>query len=186
MGYYRANILKENKLALGSVIKDCLITDTLNRNVGFYSDNMLKESVLVLDSVVKNFFITAEKTSVVHKEGKMQVYKESIPTALTSAEITQVQKVGKMNCQTVAKFAIVQREGIYKKVRQRWTYSNGSRSSFVSENDCQKDAQSSFVSENDSENTDNNVFVSENDGENTDNNAFGSENGSQCEERYDK
>lgn len=140
MGYYRANILKENKLALGSVIKDCLITDTLNRNVGFYSDNMLKESVLVLDSVVKHFFITAEKTSVVHKEGKMQVFKESIPTALTCAEIAQVQKDGKMNRQTVAEFAIVQKEGIYKKVRQRWTYSNGSRSSFVSENDSQSDS----------------------------------------------
>ena len=109
MGYYRANILKENKLALGSVIKDCLITDTLNRNVGFYSDNMLKESVLVLDSVVKIFFITAEKTSVVHKEGKMLVCKESIPTALTCAEITQVQKDGIMNRQTVAEFAIVQK-----------------------------------------------------------------------------
>lgn len=92
MGYYRANILKENKLALGSVIKDCLITDTLNRNVGFYSDNMLKESVLVLDSVVKNFFITAEKTSVVHKEGKMQVYKESLPTASTIAKFATVQR----------------------------------------------------------------------------------------------
>ena len=108
MGYYRANILKENKLALGSVIKDCLITDTLKRNVGFNSDNMLKESVLVLDSVVKNFYITAEKTSVVHNEGKMQVCKESIPTALTCAEIAQVQKDGKMNRQTVAKYAIVQ------------------------------------------------------------------------------
>ncbi len=108
MGYYRANILKENILALGSVIKDCLITDTLNRNVGFYSDNMLKESVLVLDSVVKNFFITAEKTSVVHKEGKKLVCKESLPTASTCAEITQVQKDGKMNRQTVAKYAIVQ------------------------------------------------------------------------------
>ena len=109
MGYYRANILKENKLASGSVIKDCLITDTLKRNVGFYSDNMLKESVLASDSVVKNFFITAEKISVVHKEGKMLVCKESIPTALTSAEITQVQKDGKMNRQTVAEFAIVQK-----------------------------------------------------------------------------
>ena len=108
MGYYRANILKENKLASGSVIKDCLITDTLKRNVGFYSDNMLKESVLASDSVVKNFFITAEKISVVHKEGKMLVYKESIPTALTCAEIAQVQKDGKMNRQTVAKNAIVQ------------------------------------------------------------------------------
>lgn len=92
MGYYRANILKENKLALGSVIKDCLITDTLNRNVGFYSDNMLKESVLVLDSVVKNFFITAEKTSVVHKEGKKLVCKESLPTASTIAKFATVQR----------------------------------------------------------------------------------------------
>jgi hypothetical protein len=109
MGYYRANILKENKLALGSVIKDCLITDTLKRNVGFYSDNMLKESVLVLDSVVKNFFITAEEISVVRKEGKMLVCKESLLTASTCAKIAQVQKVGNMNRQTVAEFAIVQK-----------------------------------------------------------------------------
>ncbi|MBQ9435756.1 MAG: hypothetical protein IJU33_06460 [Bacteroidales bacterium] len=113
MGYYRANILKENKLALGSVIKDCLITDTLKRNVGFYSDNMLKESVLVLDSVVKNFFITAEEISVVREEGRpieeVLVCKESLPTASTYSRIAQVQKDGKMNCQTVAKFAIVQK-----------------------------------------------------------------------------
>lgn len=113
MGYYRANILKENKLALGSVIKDCLITDTLNRNVGFCGDNMLKESVLVLDSVVKAFFITAEEISVVRKEGRrieeVRVCKELLPTASTCAEITQVQKDGKMNRQTVAKYAIVQK-----------------------------------------------------------------------------
>ena len=124
MGYYRANILKENKLASGSVIKDCLITDTLKRNVGFYSDNMLKESVLASDSVVKNFFITAEKISVVHKEGKMLVCKESLPTASTCTKIAQVQK-----------------NGIFKKVRHRWTYSNGSRSSFGSENDSQSEEQ---------------------------------------------
>ena len=85
MGYYRANILKENKLALGSVIKDCLITDTLKRNVGFNSDNMQKESVLVSDSVVKNFFITAEEISVVREEGRpievVSVCKESKLTA---------------------------------------------------------------------------------------------------------
>ena len=91
MGYYRANILKENKLALGSVIKDCLITDTLKRNVGFYSDNMLKESVLVSDSVVKNFFITAEEISVVREEGKILLCNESLPTASTCAEISHIQ-----------------------------------------------------------------------------------------------
>ena len=128
MGYYRANILKENKLALGSVIKDCLITDTLKRNVGFNSDNMLKESVLVSDSVVKNFFITAEEISVVREEGspieEVLVCKESLPTASTCSRIAQVQK-----------------DGIFKKVRQRWTYSNGSRSSFGSENDSQSEEQ---------------------------------------------
>ena len=91
MGYYRANILKENKLALGSVIKDCLITDTLKRNVGFYSDNMLKESVLASDSVVKNFFITAEGIPVVREEDSILVCKESLPTASTVAKFAIVQ-----------------------------------------------------------------------------------------------
>ena len=106
MGYYRANILKENKLVMGSDIKDCLITDTLKLNVGFYGDNLLKERVLVSDLVVKNFFITAEEISVVREEGRpiteVSVCKKSLLTASTCAKIAQVQKVGKMYRQTVA------------------------------------------------------------------------------------
>ena len=138
--------------------------------MGNYRANILKKNKLASDSVVKNIFITAEEISVVRKEGRrieeVRVCKELLPTASTCAKIAQVQMGCKMNRQTIAKFAIVQKEGIYKKVRQRWTYSNGSRSSFVSENDCQKDAQSFFVSENNNENTDNNAFVSENDSKN--------------------
>ena len=53
---------------------------------------------------------TAEEISIVRKKGKTSVGKESLPTASTCAEIAQVQMVGKMNRQTVAKFAIVQKE----------------------------------------------------------------------------
>jgi len=112
----------------------------MKQDMGNYRSNILKKNKLASDSVVKNFFITAEEISVVRKEGGMTVCKESLPTASTCAKNAQVQMGGKMNRQTVAKFAIVQKEGIYKKVRQRWTYSNGSRSSFVSENDSQSDS----------------------------------------------
>ena len=142
----------------------------MKQDMGNYRANILKKNKLASDSVVKAFFITAEEISLVRKEGRrieeVQVCKESLPTASTCVKIAQVQKVGKMNCQTVAKFAIVQREGIYKKVRQRWTYSNGSRSSFVSENDGENTDNNVFVSKNDSENADNNAFVSENDSKN--------------------
>ena len=82
--------------------------------MGNYRANMLKKNKLASDSVVKAFFITAEEISVVRKERRrieeVLVCKESLPTASTCAEIAQVQMVGKMNRQTVAKFAIVQKE----------------------------------------------------------------------------
>ena len=138
----------------------------MKQDMGNYRANILKKNKLASDSVVKAFLITAEEISVVRKEGGMTVCKESLPTASTCAKNAQVQMGGKMNRQTVAKYAIVQKEGIYKKVRQRWTYSNGSRSSFVSENDGENTDNNVFVSKNDSENADNNAFVSENDSKN--------------------
>ncbi len=86
----------------------------MKQNMGNYRANILKKNKLASDSVVKAFFITAEEISVVRKEGRriedVLVCKESLPTASTCAEIAQVQMVGKMNRQTVAKFAIVQKE----------------------------------------------------------------------------
>ena len=86
----------------------------MKQNMGNYRANILKKNKLASDSVVKNFFITAEEISVVRKEGRrieeVLVCKESLPTASTCADIAQVQMVGKMNRQTVAKFAIVQKE----------------------------------------------------------------------------
>ena len=129
--------------------------------MGNYRFNILK---LASDSVVKNFFITAEEISVVCEDRRpieeVSVCKESLPTVSTCAEIAQVQK-----------------DGIFKKVRQRWTFSNG-RSSFVSENDCQKDGQNAFVSKNDTKKDAQGSFVSENDSQNDGQNAFGSENDS--------
>lgn len=86
----------------------------MKQNMGNYRANILKKNKLASDSVVKAFFITAEEISVVRKEGRrieeVLVCKESLPTASTCADIAQVQMVGKMNRQTVAKFAIVQKE----------------------------------------------------------------------------
>jgi len=86
----------------------------MKQNMGNYRANILKKNKLASDSIVKNIFITAEEISVVRKEGRrieeVLVCKESLPTASTCAEIAQVQMVGKMNRQTVAKFAIVQKE----------------------------------------------------------------------------
>lgn len=86
----------------------------MKQDMGNYRANILKKNKLASDSVVKNFFITAEEISVVRKEGRrieeVLVCKESLPTASTCADIAQVQMVGKMNRQTVAKFAIVQKE----------------------------------------------------------------------------
>ena len=56
-------------------------------------------------------------------------------------------------------------------------------SSFVSENDSQKDAQGSFVSENDSQKDAQSSFVSKNDSQNDGQNAIVSENGSQNDSR---
>ena len=96
--------------------------------MGYCRVNILKKNKLASDSVVKNFFITTEEISVVREEGRpieeVLVCKESLPTASTCSRIAQVQK-----------------DGIFKKVRQRWTYSNGSRSSFVSENDGKSEEQ---------------------------------------------
>ena len=82
----------------------------MKQDMGNYRSNILKKNKLASDSVVKNFFITAEEISVVRKEGGMTVCKESLPTASTCAKNAQVQMGGKMNRQTVAKFAIVQKE----------------------------------------------------------------------------
>ena len=86
----------------------------MKQNMGNYRANILKKNKLASDSVVKAFFITAKEISVVRKEGRrieeVLVCKESLPTASTCADIAQVQMVGKMNRQTVAKFAIVQKE----------------------------------------------------------------------------
>ena len=83
--------------------------------MGNYRANILKKNKLASDSVVKNIFITAEEISVVRKEGRrieeVRVCKELLPTASTCAKIAQVQMGGKMNRQTIAKFAIVQKEG---------------------------------------------------------------------------
>ena len=82
--------------------------------MGNYRANILKKNKLAFDSVVKNIFITAEEISVVRKEGRrieeVRVCKELLPTASTCAKIAQVQMGGKMNRQTIAKFAIVQKE----------------------------------------------------------------------------
>jgi len=80
MGYYRANILKENKLAFGSVVKNFFIT-------------------------AEGISVVSEERRPIEE---MFVCKESLPTASTCAEIAQVQKDVKMNRQTVAKYAIVQ------------------------------------------------------------------------------
>ena len=86
----------------------------MKQNMGNYRANILKKNKLASDSVVKNIFITAEEISVVRKEGRrieeVRVCKELLPTASTCAKIAQVQMGGKMNRQTIAKFAIVQKE----------------------------------------------------------------------------
>ena len=86
----------------------------MKQNMGNYRANILKKNKLAFDSVVKNIFITAEEISVVRKEGRrieeVRVCKELLPTASTCAKIAQVQMGGKMNRQTIAKFAIVQKE----------------------------------------------------------------------------
>ena len=65
---------------------------TLKQNMGYYRANILKENKLASDSVVKDFFITAEEISVVRREGKTPVCKESLPTASTIAKFATVQR----------------------------------------------------------------------------------------------
>lgn len=67
--------------------------------MGYSRVNILTENELSLGSVVKDFFITAEEISVVRKERR--------PT-----EEVSVCKESLLITSTVAKFAIVQMEGI--------------------------------------------------------------------------
>ena len=60
--------------------------------MGYSGLNILKGRELDKNSVVKDFFITDEEISVVRREGKTPVCKESLPTASTIAKFATVQR----------------------------------------------------------------------------------------------